>query len=369
MNQNNHSPNKSVAVGCTVIHFAYALPPLQSGILAKLLSRYSNMGNGSAAFPYWYRHGWFPETPTPLPAPGSITMRLSSYLRRRHPIRLYSLEETGHIAWKTNDIILGHPHPAPDTIIQHAFSSSVPCKHKALIFPIHHALPEINKFALPLLDQADQVFGIMGPYWKDTLSQSCFAPWEHKITSLDMAVDGIEYPYLKKKFNPPGQRGYFYIGSSSDRPEKGCDILEKTMAKLSRFPSGWIGGGRELSSIKRMATYASLTPAFVASLANQFDFFINTSISDANPTTILEAMAWGFPVACTPGSGYHNVPAITTLSSTDIQHNANILLDLQFAPEERLQEISREGRRLIETHYSWERFCSTVWNGLKPYTC
>lgn len=210
---------------------------------------------------------------------------------------------------------------------------------------------------------------IMGPYWKETLSQSCFAPWKHKITSLDMAVDGAEYPHLKKHFNPPGRRGYLYIGSSSDRPEKGCDILEKTMAKLSGFPNGWIGGGRELSGMKRIATYASLTPSFMVSLANQFDFFINTSISDANPTTILEAMAWGFPVACTPGSGYHNIQAITTLSSTDIEYNAKILRDLQFAPEDHLQWLSQEGRRLIETHYSWERFCSTVWNGLQPYTC
>lgn len=369
MDQNDVSRRQSAAVGCTVIHFAYALPLLKTGMFAQLLSRYSNLGNGSTTFPHWYRYGWFPETPTPLPAPGSITMRLLSYLQQRHPIRFYSLEETGHIDWKTDDIILGHPHPNPDTIVQRAFSSTAPCKHKALIFPIHHAMPEINNFSLPLLDQADQVFGIMGPYWKETLSQSCFAPWKHKITSLDMAVDGAEYPYLKKHFNPPGRRGYLYIGSSSDRPEKGCDILEKTMAKLSGFPNGWIGGGRELSGMKRIATYASLTPSFMASLANQFDFFINTSISDANPTTILEAMAWGFPVACTPGSGYHNIQAITTLSSTDIEYNAKILRDLQFAPEDHLQWLSQEGRRLIETHYSWERFCKTVWNGLKPYTC
>lgn len=352
-----------------MIHFAYALPPLKPGMFANLLSRYANLGHGSTAFPHWYRHGWFPEMPTPLPAPGSITMQLSSYLRRRHPIRLYGLEETGEMDCGINDIILGHPHPDPDTVIQRAFSSSVACKHKALIFPMHHALPEINRFSLPLLDQADQVFGIMGPYWKDTLSQSCFAPWTHKITSLDMAIDGMEYPYLKRRFNPPGHRGYFYIGSSSDRPEKGCDILEKTMSKLPEFQNGWIGGGRELSSMKRIATYASLTPSFVSTLADQFDFFINTSISDANPTTILEAMAWGFPVACTAGSGYYNIPPITTLSSTDIEYNANVLLDLQFASEERLQEISQEGRRLIETHYSWERFCSTVWKGLQPYTC
>ncbi len=154
MRQNSVSPNKAVAIWWTVIHFAYALPPLKTGMFAKLLSRYSKFGNGSTAFPHWYRYGRFPETPTPLPAPGSITVRLSSYLRQRHPMRFYGLEETGAIHWETNDIILGHPHPDPGTMIQRAFSSSVPCKHKALIFPIHHALPEINTFAFPLLEQS-----------------------------------------------------------------------------------------------------------------------------------------------------------------------------------------------------------------------
>ena len=107
----------------------------------------------------------------------------------------------------------------------------------------------------------------------------------------------------------------------------------------------------------------------VPGLMRGFDLFVLPSLGEGISNTILEAMAWGFPVACTAGSGYYNIPPITTLSSTDIEYNADVLLDLQFAPEERLQEISQEGRRLIETHYSWERFCSTVWKGLQPYTC
>lgn len=306
-----------------------------------------------------------PGKPTPLPAPGSITTNLYAYLRKRTPVRLYDWDENMTINCDSADIILGHPHVDPNTIIQKTFVASTRCRAKGLIFPMHHAMPSISRFTLPLVDKADKVFGIMGPYWSDTLDQSHFAPWKHKITTVDMAVDAQQYPFIKTEFNPPGKRGYLYIGSN--RPEKGCDVLAGTMAQLRDFPRGWIGSGPDIPYVPRLATYAALTPEFVCSLAEQFDFFVNTSVSDANPTTILEAMAWGFPVACTPESGYYQIPSILTLSTKDTDVNVNALRKLQYAPEDELKTLSATGRQLVETHYTWERFCSTVWRELEPY--
>lgn len=348
-----------------MIHFVYAVPPPQVGGAATAFKLYRCLADAGLPLPYWYRYGWVPGMPTPLPAPGSITTHLSAYLRQYQPLRLYHLDEVGEIDCGANDIILGHPHPDTNTVIQRTFALAPRCRMKALIFPMHHAMPAISQFTLPLIEKADKVFGIMGPFWRETIEQSHFAPWKDKITPLDMAVDVKEYPFLKKRYNPPGRRGYLYIGGN--RPEKGCAVFGATMKHLGNFPRGWIGGGSEIPDVPRLAPYANLTPTFVASLAEQFDFFINTSVSDANPTTILEAMAWGFPVACTPESGYHNMPIITTLSTTDIQGNVKKLLELQYAPEDRLQQIGLEGRRLVEMHYTWERFCTSVWRGLKPY--
>jgi glycosyltransferase involved in cell wall biosynthesis len=72
-------------------------------------------------------------------------------------------------------------------------------------------------------------------------------------------------------------------------------------------------------------------------------------------------------VACTPESGYYNRPSIVPLSTTDIAANVAALEELQHAPEERLRELSRTNRALVETQYTWERFCETVWNSLAPY--
>jgi glycosyltransferase involved in cell wall biosynthesis len=139
------------------------------------------------------------------------------------------------------------------------------------------------------------------------------------------------------------------------------------MAGLSSFPRAWIGGGAEIPNMRRLTQYANLTPEFVAKLAQDYDIFVNTSVSDANPTTILESMAWGFPVACTPESGYYNMPSIITLSTTDIEANVKALRELQHMPEEQLLRLTAANRNLVETHYTWERFCATVWQALEPY--
>jgi glycosyltransferase involved in cell wall biosynthesis len=301
----------------------------------------------------------------PLPAPYSITENLHRYLAARANVKLYDLRDTGTIALQADDILLGHPHPDPETVMQKTLRAGAPCRLKALLFPIHHALPEINEYALPLLERADVVLGIMGRYWYDTLESSFLAQWKKKIVRLDLAVNAAEYPLLKTKFNAPGRRGYLYIGNH--RPEKGIEALSKTLEKLRAYPRGWVGGGEDIPHVPRIAGYRALTQGFVAGLAEDYDIFLNTSVSDANPATILEAMAWGFPVACTPQSGYYNMPSIVPLSTTEIDANVAALEELQHAPEARLRELSRANRALVETQYTWERFCATVWHSLEPY--
>lgn len=348
------------------IHFIYSIPYPRTGHWSiRFLQRLDRLSRRFSHLPEWYRFGWLPALVNPLPSPGSITKHLVEYLRHRAPTRLYAWDETREINYREDDILLGHPNPDPNTIFQKALRSNRKCKAKVLLFPIHHGIKSMNEFVLPLLDRADLILGIMGPYWFDTLDQSFLAPWMHKMVRLDMAINASQYPHIKKKFNLPGERGYLYIGSN--RPEKGPEILNATMARLTNFPKGWIGFGPDFPSIPRLSTYAELTPAFISGLLDKYDIFVNTSISDANPTTILEAMAWGYPVACTPQSGYYNIPSITTLSISDPDKNVEALLKLQYMAEEGILDLSKTNRELIERQYTWQQFCSNVWQSLKPY--
>jgi len=349
------------------VHFAYAVPPLRyrsTGIWAKPRRLAEKAGMRLGVEPS-YRRGLSEVHVRPLRAPFSITCHLSRFLSQRIPTLVYDWGERVCPPVEPDDIVLGHPHSDPATVIQRVFRSEVKCRAKALIFPIHHGIPSISTFVVPLVERAAVVFGIMGQFWHETIGNSHYAVGKEKIVRVDMAVDAEEYPLVKTSFNPPGQRGYLYIGAN--RPEKGIEVMSRTMSRMQGFPRGWIGRGEEIPGMQRLAEHVDLTPEFVRGLAQRYDFFVNTSVSDANPTTILEAMAWGFPVACTPESGYHKMPTIMTLSTSDIEGNVRALLELQHAPEERLREIGAANRRLVEEHYTWERFCSTVWAGLEPY--
>ena len=103
-----------------------------------------------------------------------------------------------------------------------------------------------------------------------------------------------------------------------------------------------------------------LNPATMQALAEECDFFLTMGVSDANPTTILESMAWGFPVACTPQSGYDGLSEITTLSITDMQHNLDTLDRLQGAPDAELLDQADLARKRVESCYTFERMTGTV---------
>ena len=343
-----------------MIHLIYRVPPSSNKFIQNLESwQWKIIRKLKYPIPTSWRRGGSFAYEESLRAPYSITVNLYKFLSRRTNTYLYDLFEPSSLRYRKNDIILGHPWMEPNSIAYQALFNPAPCRLKALIFPIHHGIPEINYYALPFVERADIVFGIMGPYWYDTIELSEFASWKPKLVRLDMAIDSHAFPLVKTHFNPPGRRGYLYIGRNS--PEKGPDVLSQTMAGLLDYPRGWIGSGEEIANIERETIFTSLTPDYIRSLGSKYDFFVNTSVSDANPTTILEAMSWGFPVACTPQSGYYKTPSIIELSTTDIASNIQKLQELQYCSEENLKEVSRNNRTTVEKNYTWERFCSIVW--------
>ena len=86
--------------------------------------------------------------------------------------------------------------------------------------------------------------------------------------------------------------------------------------------------------------------------------------SSPNPTTILESMSWGFPVVCTPQSGYYETSYRKNIYHDDFDRSVEVLRQLQFADENVLQEMSTEARRVVERDYTWDRFIDTICSAL-----
>jgi len=201
----------------------------------------------------------------------------------------------------------------------------------------------------------------MGPYWYDNLESSPFAHWKPKITRLDIAIDTVHFPHFKQTFNAPGSRVFAYIGS--DVPEKGIKILHELFKRV-RYTLHMYGNiSNPIVNLPNVHYhgYTTITPQFCSDLCKTADIFVNTSISDANPTTCTEAGSLGLIVLCTPQSGYWPNQPFWSLNPTNVEEMVEVLHNVQSMPNKQLIDQSLKQRQWVES-CNWDKFCTTVSN-------
>lgn len=290
-------------------------------------------------------------------APVSITHNVYNALRKKSKVFLYDWSEKLQICGGDKDILIGHPFPDDDRKVWNSSCLKGDFSIRIALTPIHHQMAEFCAKLEPFVPLVDSIFGITGPYWWDTWDKSAFAHWKSKIIPIDMAIDVNYYPKVKKNFNPKGKRKFLFIGNQE--PYKGVHLLSILFGLSKENQCVWVGAKKKLPNIDCRPP-KELKPEYIKKLAKECDFFITMGVSDANPTTILEAMAWGFPVCCTPQSGYYNMPEIVSMSTTDMKHNLEILNKMQYASEDELITQSLGARALVEKKYTWNRFTETI---------
>lgn len=300
-------------------------------------------------------------------APYSITTNLFNFLCSKASVKYYRWESRDDIITDPFDIVIGHPHYDPDTVIQKFYRSGQQCRAKCTIHPFHHNRVCDNFPFDHLAKESDAIFSICGPYWYDTIDSTVFSHWKPKITRLDLAVDPNHFPYVKNKFNPIGSRKLLYIGSNM--PQKNLGFLAEMMRRMPDTQLVWYGGdgNDQLARLPNVKTIGNvdLNAQMAKQITDECDIFVNTSISDANPTTLLESTAWGIVAACTKESGYYDDPMFDALELGDIDHSIAVVRKLLNTDEQTLIERARRSRKIIEEKYNWSNFCNTVWNRLQ----
>ncbi|MDP2402208.1 MAG: hypothetical protein Q8N02_01680 [Methylotenera sp.] len=295
--------------------------------------------------------------PIPLKAPHSITYYLGKYLEGRYRVKLYDLRERITICPEPGDILLGHLWPDRQTVMWNSISDPRFSK-KYLIEPYNNDEEHVG-WLRDGLQLCDGLFAICGDYWIDNFSQTPLKGFENKISHLNMAVDTSNYPLVKTEFNPPGKRRFLYIGRHGQfGDEKGIGLLEELSKSIPGFQGGYICTGGEIKGWKKISPPLSLTTDLMKEIASEYDVFINMSRADAQATTILEAMSWGFPVACTNQSGYNRESNFFYLSLDDMEHNFEMFHKIQNLPDHELKVISLANRSVVENKYGWDRFVS-----------
>jgi glycosyltransferase involved in cell wall biosynthesis len=357
-------------------YFVYSIPYISgSSIISRIFNPLHRILLNKTFLKYFiakriYNREDFKKWPKRSPYENTKNIYLS--LKEKWDTRLFHLEEDIHLQFRPEDIFIGHPFfPIKNNewgITENAIVGEKRPRVKALITPLHcdysTSTQHINKAFLDhvemLSKHCDVLFTFMGEYWWDKWKESIYSDMQKKMIRMDMAIDIKYFPKIKKEFNKPGQRKFLYIGKND--PTKGITFLSDVAKSYQKGAFGWIGGGSEIDGITRIDGYRDLTPEFMEKIALEYDFFISPSVADANPTTILEAMAWGFPVLATKQSGYYESKAITNIFLNDVEKTQAVLDKFQNMDESELKERTDFGRTIVEEKYNWSCVTETIVN-------
>jgi glycosyltransferase involved in cell wall biosynthesis len=291
-----------------------------------------------------------------ISCPDAIGRNLGLHLQERYEVTYHGWDDQKAIVPKPGDVLIGHANPSPFTCFRMSMKQPG-WKRIILMLPHSHGNPTYNAFVDSFIEKCDLFLAITGNYWFDTLRQSPFAHWAPKMRHLDLAVDRQDFPPLKERFNPPGQRRFVFIGKSSHI--KNIRYLSHIARRLLPGSLGWIGRGRPIQGVSAHG-YCDFSTEEGRSFVSQYDFLITVGRSDANPATILEAMAWGLIPVCSPQSGYVGYPGIVNIPVDDLEKALDVLNNLQTAPERELLQLQAENWRILDEHFCWPRFARQV---------
>lgn len=302
-----------------------------------------------------YPHG------TRISTPDAIGRELGRRLECSYRVVYHDWDAGVRIRPAPGDVLIGHPHPAPGTCFRRSMRE--PGWRRILILsPYAHGDLVQCAFLDPLLAGCHQYLAITGAYWFRRVQDSPFSHWQPKMVHLDLAVERRDFPAVKHAFNPPGQRRFVYIGHTGFY--KNTAYLSQIAQALPECEFGWIGGGRgEIAGLRRLG-FQNFSSAAGRQLLAQHDFLLTVGYADANPTTILEAMAWGLLPVCTPQSGYESgqphTAGIANVPLDDVAGAVSVLRALQELSEDELRRRQQANWTALDAHFHWERFAGQV---------
>jgi hypothetical protein len=136
--------------------------------------------------------------------------------------------------------------------------------------------------------------------------------------------------------------------------------LDELAARLPQYEFTWIGSEKKRYSHLRQLGKRDFSDPVAQKLAADFDFLITVGRADANPTTILEVMAWGLIPVCTPQSGYEGIEGIVNIPLDDPETACRILTALQERDDATLKNWQTINWESLDRHYNWDRFADQI---------
>ena len=291
-----------------------------------------------------------------ISAPDTIGRHITSGLRAWHTVVNHNWDDYTDIIPGDDDVLLGHAHPFPGTIFRRNMRHPG-WRRVIALEPYHHGDAVQMAFFDRIIPHCDCFLAITGNFWFRSIAESRFSHWLPRMRHLDLAVDRNDFPFVKTSFAPPGKRRFLYIGHSGWT--KNVGYLAALAGQLTENDFGWIGSGQPIAGFRSLGRRDFRDSSARAEVA-EYDFLISVGRADANPTTILEAMAWGLIPVCTPQSGYVDYPGIINVPLDNLGTAVGMLRSLQQIDSSRLHTFQQWNAELLEQHFHWPRAVAQV---------
>ena len=292
--------------------------------------------------------------------PWSIGNNIYKALKNNFNIKLYNWTSLAKINPNSGDILIGHAHSNPYTIFRRSLKSKK-WKKKILIQPYNEDPLQIS-YLYDVVPQCDFFLAICGKYWFKRLPTSNFKSWKKKMFQLDLGLDRNQYPFIKKKFNSKNKRKFIYIGNdyAYNNFAKNINFLKKICDKVGKSQFSTVGN-KSLEGVKHFGWLNFQNKKSIKIIKN-YDFLIQTSKFDANPTVVLESMSWGLIPVITKECGYPNIKSIMNISLNDFPKTVKTINRLQKIDTKILLKYQKKNNAYLKREHEWSIFRKKIKN-------
>ena len=286
--------------------------------------------------------------------PWSIGNNIWYALSDKFHIKNYNWMSLKKIEPIEGDILIGHAHSNPYTIFRRSLENTKWSK-KILIQPYNEDPLQMSHL-YNIIPKCDYFLAICGKFWFDRIKNSKFKSWQKKMIQLDLGINQKDYPFIKSKFGKNFKRKLIYIGNdySYNNFAKNLHYLKKIIdrSKNNNFSSA---GNKQVSQEKHYG-WLDFANKNALKIIKNYDFLIQVSKNDANPSIVLEAISWGLIPLVTKGCGYEELNKKLIISQDNYIEVIKKIDFFQKKDEKYLKKIQKENLNLLTKNFSWKKF-------------
>ncbi len=290
--------------------------------------------------------------------PWSIGNNVFYSLKDKFKFKFYSWTSIEKIIPNEGDILLGHAHTNPFTVFRRSINHSN--WNKKILLQPYNEDPKQMSHLYDLIPICDLFISICGSYWFNRIKKSPFKSWKSKMIQLDLALDRKEYPFLKKKINKKFNRKIIYIGNdySYNNFAKNLKYLRKIIKEIGS--KNFASAGNKQVFDEKFYGWLDFTKKTSNKKIKNYDFLIQVSNNDANPSIILEAISWGLIPIITKGCGYEEFTKKIFIPNNQTLKAVKKIKKFQEMDKKILFKIQNDNLNILKNKFNWEKFRNKV---------